>query len=632
MAAGRPLQIRAPVLVIGAESFGEVELGDSVRIEGRLASTQDTDLAAVLTSHREPKVIAPAAWWHVGIASVRQGIRVAHEPLDEGPRALVPALVDGDDVDMPTDLEEDFRTAGLTHLLAVSGSNLTLVLGFVMLVSSWCGVRGRGFLLVGVGSVIFFVLLARPEPSVLRAAAMGVVALAGLSAGGRRRGVRALCIAVVALVLLDPWLARSPGFVLSTLATAGILLFAGPWRDAMAVWMPRALAEAVAVPLSAQLMCTPVVAALSGQVSLVAVASNLLAAPAVGPATVLGLVSGLIAVAVEPLGQLGGRLAGVPAWWIVTVADQSAQLEGASTAWGTGPAALALLVLLCLVVISVLPMLLRRRSLCLLLMAISAVLVVRPAGRADWPPPRWLAVMCDVGQGDGLVLRASAHAAVVVDVGPDPRAMDRCLDRLDIAQLPLVVLTHFHADHVDGLAGALDGRAVGEVEVSPLSEPADKAAAVAVTAAEARATVVVGTAGERRTVGSIELDFLGPSKLVPGDPNNASLVVAAEIDGHRFLLTGDAEPEEQGDLLRAAVDLDTDVLKVPHHGSANVDPDFLAATQPTGSHRARRAPTTPTGTRHHTSSHSCITKESGCSALIATAPSRSSKTMLILRS
>ena len=106
----------------------------------------------------------------------------------------MPALVDGDDVGMPVELQEDFRTAGLTHLLAVSGSNLTLVLGFVMLVARWCGVRGRGYVVVGIASVIFFVLLARPEPSVLRAAAMGsvVLALAGLLADEGEASVHSL--------------------------------------------------------------------------------------------------------------------------------------------------------------------------------------------------------------------------------------------------------------------------------------------------------------------------------------------------------------------------------------------------------------------------------------------------------
>ena len=255
----------------------------------------------------------------------------------EGPRALVPALVDGDDARMPDELTEDFRTAGLTHLLAVSGTNLTLVVGSLLLLARWAGVRARGLVAVGVLGVVGFVLLARPEPSVLRAAAMGSVALVGMGSHGRRRGPRALGAAVLLLLLVDPWLAVSPGFALSALATAGILWLAPGWRDRLTRWLPRWVAEAISVPLAAQLACTPLVAAISGQVSLVAVVANLLAAPAVGPATVLGLAGGVVGLVSA---TLGGWVAAPAAWcasWIIAVAVKGADLPVAAVAWSSGP-------------------------------------------------------------------------------------------------------------------------------------------------------------------------------------------------------------------------------------------------------------------------------------------------------
>ena len=122
----------------------------------------------------------------------------------------MPALVDGDDGGMAEDVVEDFRT-GMTHLLAVSGTNLTLVVGFVLILARWAGVRARGLIAVGALGVVGFVLLARTEPSVVRAAAMGTVGLIGMGSGGRRSGIRALGVRRVALMLFDPWLALSPG-------------------------------------------------------------------------------------------------------------------------------------------------------------------------------------------------------------------------------------------------------------------------------------------------------------------------------------------------------------------------------------------------------------------------------------
>ena len=321
----------------------DVRMGETVRFTGRLGPASD-DVAAVATPRGPPERIGdPGPAWRATEA-LRAAIResVAHRP--EGQRALVPALVDGDDADMPEHLRDDFRTTGLTHLTAVSGTNLTLVVGFLLVVARWAGVRGRWLALVGAFGIVGFVLLARTEPSVLRAAAMGTVALVGLGRRGLHRGVRGLGVAVVGLLLLDPGLATTAGFALSVLATAGILFLAPRWRDALARWLPRWVAEAVAVPAAAQLACTPLVAAISGQVSLVAVAANLAVAPVVGPATVLGLLGGLVGLVSGVAGRVVGTAASWCVAWIIAVAEHGAALPGAAIGWRTTAVSLALLV------------------------------------------------------------------------------------------------------------------------------------------------------------------------------------------------------------------------------------------------------------------------------------------------
>ncbi len=587
--SGASIQLSSPLLVIGPVSWMSVHLGDELTAEGHLQAPQSRDLAGVLIADGDPLIIRRADWLHQGIGTVRKGLVESASGLPPAERSLVPALVDGDVSTMPPDVTGDFQTTGLTHLLAVSGSNLTLVLAFVLFTARWCGVRAVGLTVTGLVTVVFFVLLARPEPSVLRAAAMGVVGLVGLSSGGRRRGVRVLSVAVTVLVLFDPWLARSVGFLLSTLATAGILLLAPLWRDAMAAWMPRRIAEAVAVPLSAQIVCTPAIAAISGKVSLVAVFANLAAAPAVGPTTVVGLIGGLVAVLNATLGHVLGWVAGLPARWIIAVATHGAAFEGASLSWPLSPLSLVALVLFCLCVVTAMRALISRRYAALLATAALVAIVLRPIGQLGWPPAGWLMVACDVGQGDGLVLNAAPHTAVVVDTGPDPIVMDRCLTRLGITNVPLVVLTHFHADHVDGLPGVLDGRRVGEIETSPLADPLYGAEAVARQARAASVPTTVAVTGETRTVGQLHWQVLGPIHIPTpqlGDdssngspPNNASVVMLLRVQGVRVLLSGDAEQEEQGDILATGVDLGVDVLKVAHHGSENQDPAYVFATR-----------------------------------------------------
>ena len=383
---------------------------------------------------------------------------------------------------------------------------------------------------------------------------------------------------------MQPTLAVSVGFALSVLATAGIVLLAPGWRDALARWLPRWLAEAIAVPAAAQLACTPLVAAISGQVSLVAVVANLLVAPAVGPATVCGLAAGLVMLASAPVGLLIGTLAGWCVAWIVVVARRGADLPAAATEWGTGVAALAVLTAVCLVIAVVGPHLLRRPTtgLACCVLAVAAVTVRLPT--PGWPAAGWVVAMCDVGQGDALVLRAGPAAGVVVDTGPDPPAVDACLSRLGVTQVPLLVLTHFHADHVGGLAGVLDDRRVGAIESTRVLDPTDGVEDVLAVAGEHSLAVSAATYGVTRTVGEVSLQTLGPEPgpmtVGPGDgsaANDASVVLLAEVGGVRILLTGDVEPASQALLARSVPGLDVDILKVPHHGSRYQDLDWLTS-------------------------------------------------------
>jgi len=593
---GATTRVRSPVLVIADVPWASVPVGARLAASGRLEPATDTDLAAVLVTHGQPTVLQQPSPLGRFVSRMRSGLRDAAAGLGPVERVLVPALVDGDDAGMPDQAIADFRTCGLTHLLAVSGSNLTLVLAFLMLAARWCRVRARGLAVVAGLGVVLFVLLARAEPSVLRAAAMGVVALAGLSTPDLARGVRSLSVAVLVLVLVDPWLARSAGFLLSSLATGAILLLAPAWRDAMAMWLPRWLAEALAVPMAAQLACTPVVAGLSGQVSLVAVAANLAAAPAVGPATVLGLLACVTSLANGWLAAGFARVAGLAAWWIVAVADHGADLAGASLGWPVSSWGLAALTLGCLVIIVITPRVLQRRSASLAAVALLAVWLVRPPSVLGWPPHDWIMVVCDIGQGDGLVLNAGDGVGVVVDTGPDPQLMDSCLKSLSIDSVPLVVLTHFHSDHVDGLPGVLAGRQVGLIEVGLLDDPVDQVIDVRRWATEARVAVRRVTYGERGSCGDLRWTVIAPmpgfdptnsSEVALGGtdessgspPNDASIVMMVKIHGVRLLLTGDIEPPAQQALLASGVDLHADVLKVPHHGSQFQDPDFITAVQ-----------------------------------------------------
>jgi competence protein ComEC len=191
-------------------------------------------------------------------------------------------------------------------------------------------------------------------------------------------------------------------------------------------------------------------------------------------------------------------------------------------------------------------------------------------------------VACDIGQGDALVLSAGPGQAVVVDAGPEPRAVDRCLDRLGVREVPLLVLTHFHADHVDGIDGVFAGRRVGAVQTTRLLDPPGGVSEVEDAARSSDVDPEAVTYGATYAVGTVTLQVLWPlpdsPTRGPGDgstANEASVVLLAEVAGLRLLLTGDVEPEGQAELARLLPGLQVDVLKVPHHGSAHQDEPWL---------------------------------------------------------
>ena len=586
---GESWRLRAPALLVasgaGADQLTGLVVGSQIDLSARLQPPDPgAEIAAVvrlrggLRPSRDP---GPGA---AAVERVRTGLREAVADRPAEPRALVPALVLGDTSRLTPELTEDFQSTGLTHLTAVSGANLTLLLAFVLTMARWAGVRGWWLRLAGLLGVAVFVALCRTEPSVLRAAAMGLVALAALGAGGRRAGIRNLGVAMVVLLLLDPFLSRSVGFALSVLASGGIIWWASRWADVLGRWLPRVLAELISVPLAAHLATLPLVAAIAGQVSVSGLVANAVAGPLVGPATVLGFVTAGLSLLSAPAAAVAGFGAAWCTQGIIWVAHAGAALPGSEWRWPTTWAALTWLTVAAALVGLSMTWVLGRRWLTLVLTAVMVVALAAAPTQPGWPPRDWVMVSCDVGQGDGLVLRVAARQAVVVDTGPEPRVMERCLDQLGIAGVPLLVLTHFHADHVDGLRGVWAGRRVGQVWVGPLAAPAYEAVAVVGLAAEHQTPVSTPAPGQQAQVGDVHLRVIGPVRLRPAGTadssveNDSSLVLMATSGGVRLLLTGDVEPSGQRAIMAGGVDLRAQVLKIPHHGSARQDPGFFAAT------------------------------------------------------
>lgn len=614
---GTVVETRAPVLLIvdpGSSADGPEHspwLGllpsTRLRVTARLAPSLSSGdrVAAVLRVRNQPvpEVVGKPSGVQRFAGRLRAGLREATEGLPADARALLPGLVVGDTARITPELDEAFKETDLAHTLAVSGSNLTILLalligppGLAQLVerrglAPRLGISLRATAILGGVLTLGFVVVCRPDPSVLRAAACGAVALLALATGRRRSLIPALATAVLLLVLYDPWLSRSYGFLLSVLATGALLTLAPRWCETLRRHrVPPRLAEALAAAAAAQALCAPVVAVLSARVSLVAVPCNLLAELAVAPATVLGFAALATAPVVMPVAKVLAWGASWPAGWIADVARTGAAQPGGGVDWpGSWTGALLLAVAVAVLVL-VGRRLLKHPWLCGVCGLLLLLVVVEPAPLTrvitGWPPPGWRFAMCDVGQGDATVLAAGKGTGVVVDAGPDPKLIDQCLRTLGITRIPLVVLTHFHADHVAGLPGVLRGRSVGAIETTSFEEPADQAEFVRRAAAERHIPITRAVAGEQRRAGPLSWQVLWPPPQPAPDqdgPNDASVTLLVRTAGLRLLLLGDLEPPAQQELLRspaAALLGGVDVLKVAHHGSAYQDPDLIRRVAP----------------------------------------------------
>ena len=454
----------------------------------------------------------------------------------------------------PTD-GDALRRAGLSHFVAVSGSNVALFLAGWWVVTAPIARRPRiraGLGLIGLG---VFVVVTRWEPSVVRAATMAGIVLSGRLLGfpidawtALGAAVTALGAAVTALLLISGDLAISVGFQLSVFATAGVLagarLFAG--RRPKWAW------TALAATLSAQVAVVPFLLLHFGTIPVLSPVANIAAAPIVAIATVsggAGVATGWEAPIVVAL--LAARavlgIARVAAGWPqlgivgVTVAAATAKL----LRW--------------------------RRS----------RMVVAAAAMAGWfaavvpaePPDVATATFVDVGQGDAVLLRDPLGTVVLIDGGRAPDVLRDSLRRHGVRRIDLLVVTHGDADHAGGLEGIVAEATVGQIWVPDQPDLGDVVPVLIAEAVGRGIPVRHLRTGPVARLGGFLIEVVGPIRRYSSS-NDGSVVLWVEVGGHSILLPGDIEAIAQREL----GPLTPDVLLVPHHGSATTDLQWLAST------------------------------------------------------
>ncbi|PTT68463.1 ComEC/Rec2 family competence protein [Arthrobacter sp. HMWF013] len=377
--SGQIISTSARLVVMGGSGWGNLVPGQVVRTAGKLKPADPgQEEAAVLAASLPPGAAGignlggGARGWEVVARDLRGRYVSAAAFLADDPAGLLPGMVTGDTSALDEGLNASMKAVGMTHLTAVSGANCSLVLGALLVLARSLRlprIPAAGLALAGLG---MFVVLVGPDASVLRAALMGSIALASLAGGRSGRGLSFLCLAVIGLLLLDPGLGTSFGFLLSVLATLGIIVLGRRMIDWTPAVVPRWAAAAWAVPLSAQLLCGPVIVLLQPQFSTYSLLANILAAPLVAPVTLLGTAAvPLLAVAPWAATMLIA-VAGTFSAGVAGTARMSAGLPGASLPWPEGIFGLATMVLFSVLTLAGVWLAVRPRQVLRLVLALHA--------------------------------------------------------------------------------------------------------------------------------------------------------------------------------------------------------------------------------------------------------------------
>ena len=551
---GRPVVWEGPRLAVSAAA-ATVTAGDRIRATGTLAAAPGRlrgDPVAGRLSARSVELITAASdplFWAGNL--LRERVAGGLAPFGgRAEAALLAGFLIGDVRALPPVDAEALRLAGLSHFVAVSGSNVALFLAAWWLAAGPLGWGPRRRAVLGLVGLAVFVVVTRWEPSVVRAAVM-----AGIVLGGRLAGIpidpwTALGGAVTVLLLVSADLVGDVGFQLSVAATAGVLAGGGLFASRRPRWAWGALGATAA----AQAAVAPLLLAHFGSVPLLAPLTNVVAAPLVALATSVGGIG--VLAGLSPLTALGL----IPARVVLVIARAAAGLPQLGV-FGVGGLAIVLAG-------AAVP---RLRPAAVLAGAAAMAILTIPPG----PPPGPLLEVLDVGQGDAVLLRGPDGEVVLVDGGPDPRLLRAELRDRGISRIGLLVVTHLHADHTAGLAGLTAAVAVDRAWIADQGGEGgafDRMAAELAAAGVAAETPAPGWSAD---VGVFTLRVLGPGRRYAG-PNDGSLVLLASAAGRTVLLPGDIEAVAQGDLgpVRA------DVMKVPHQGAATSDDRWLAGSAP----------------------------------------------------
>ncbi len=522
-------------------------------------------------------------------------ISVINRCLPEKQAGLLNGILIGYKEGLNKEIQGQFSSAGLTHIMAVSGANVVFVMMPFLWIFNKIGINKRLANIIVIFILLLFVTITGFQPSVMRAVIMSIVVLLAQIIYKEPDILASIAFSAIVMLVYNPYVLFDIGFELSYAATLGIVLFYKNIRNRLEfLHLPKILLETIATTLAAQLAVLPIIAYYFNKITVISLISNLLVVPIIGVITVLGEVIAILGQISIFLVQILCYIENSLLSFVLLITEKASDIPFATITIITPS-----ILIVCIYYVFIAGIFnfrqlnkidMKLKYLVILGVFISILFFVNSSSKKELE-----IVFLDVGQGDSIFARTISGKTLLIDGGGYNSMLDLTTNKGDSVVIPflldygvqkidLMISTHSDSDHMQGLMSVLRDVVVQDI-LLPANYETQSYDEFVKLAKEKNVRINKGGIGDVIQIDNdtkINVEFpCNENEFYSTNENNKSLVFKLIYKSFSTLFTGDAEIDAENFLIAKGIDLKSDILKVSHHGSISSSQDsFIEAVNP----------------------------------------------------